>query len=91
MATIGIRELRTALASYVKRAHTGERLVITVDGVPVAQLGALSGDYTGISVADLIARGALVAPRRRGDFVLDGPLLLTTGTRVDRALAQVRL
>jgi hypothetical protein len=33
----------------------------------------------------------LVAPRRRGDFVLDEPLLLTTGTRVDRALAQVRL
>lgn len=91
MASIGIRELRIALATYVKRAQTGERLIITIDGSPVAQLGALSGDYTGISIADLVARGALISPRRRGDFVLDEPLLLAAGTRVDRALAQVRL
>lgn len=91
MAAIGIRELRSALSGYVKRAQVGERLVITVDGVPVAQLGALTGDYTGVSMADLIARGAVVAPRRRGDLVLDDPLLLSAGTRVDRALAQVRL
>ncbi|MEY3806369.1 MAG: hypothetical protein RIR69_1181 [Actinomycetota bacterium] len=91
MATIGIRELRSALSGYVKRAQVGERLVITVDGVPVAQLGALTGDFTGVSMADLIARGAVLAPRRRGDLVLDDPLLLSAGTRVDRALAQVRL
>lgn len=91
MTTIGIRELRAALSGCVRRAQVGERLIITVDGVPVAQLGALSGDHTGVSMADLIARGAVIAPRRRGDFVLDDPLLLAAGTRVDRALAQVRL
>lgn len=91
MATVGIRELRGALASFVRRATVGERVVITVDGVPVAQLSRLTGDYDGVSIDDLVARGAVLAPRRRGDLHLDDPLLLPAGTRVDRALAQVRL
>ena len=91
MASIGIRELRSGLAAFVKRAAVGERVVITVDGVPIAQLSALTGDFAGVHMADLIARGAVIAPRRRGDFVLDDPLILPTGTRIDRALAQVRL
>lgn len=91
MATVGIRELRGALAAFVRRATIGERVVITIDGVPVAQLSRLTGDYDGVSIDDLIARGAVMAPRRRTDLVLDDPLILPAGTRVDRALAQVRL
>ena len=48
------------------------------------------GDLSGVSLADLVARGTVVAPRRRGDWVPDDPLLLTSGARVDRALGQVR-
>ena len=42
------------------------------------------------SLADLIARGAVAPPRRRGDWIPDDPLLLSSGARVDRALNQVR-
>jgi hypothetical protein len=74
----------------VKRAQTGERVVVTIDGQPVAQLGNLSGEYTGITMDDLVARGAVHAPRRRGDFHLDDAVILPAGTRIDRAMAQVR-
>ena len=41
MDRLGIRELRNQTASAVRRAGGGERIVITVDGRPVAQLGPL--------------------------------------------------
>lgn len=90
MASVGIRELRNGLAAYVKRAQSGERVVVTVDGQPAAQLANLSGDFTGITMDDLVARGAVLAPRRRGEFHLDEAVILPAGTRIDRALAQVR-
>lgn len=61
-ASVGIRELRNQVAAVVRRASDGERIVITVDGVPTAQLGPLSP--TGQpSLADLIAAGLVIAPR----------------------------
>ena len=38
---VGIRELRNQVAAVVRRAAAGERVVVTVDGRPVAQLGPL--------------------------------------------------
>src|SRR4029453_1468454 len=43
MERVGIRELRNNVAAVVRRAAGGERVVVTVDGVPVAQLGPLEG------------------------------------------------
>lgn len=90
MATVGIREFRSALATFMRRANMGERVVITIDGSPVAQLSSMGSDYSGITVADLVARGVLLPPRRRGDFVPPEPLTLNSGARIDRALSQVR-
>ena len=90
MAHIGMREFRSALATYVRRAQMGERVVITVDGSPVAQLSNMGSDYSGITIADLVARGAVTAPRRTGDWVPSDPLVLYSGARIDKALSQVR-
>lgn len=90
MAHVGIRELRAALATYIRRAQAGERVVITADGAPVAELSSVGADFSGVTMTDLIARGAVLAPRRRGDFLPGDPILLTSGSRVDRALGQVR-
>src|SRR5213592_4960645 len=38
---VGIRELRNDVAAVVRRAAAGERITVTVDGRPVAQLGPL--------------------------------------------------
>ena len=90
MTYVGVRELRSALATFLKRAHSGERIVVTVDGRAVAQLAPVSPDVTGASIGDLVARGAVVAPRRRGDFVPAEPLALLSGARIDRALREIR-
>ena len=91
MAVIGMREFRSALATYIRRAQMGERVVVTVDGAPVAQLSNMGYDYAGITIADLVARGTILPPRRRGDWVPSEPLTLYTGARVDRALHQIRI
>ena len=39
MSTIPRRELRNDISAILRRAERGERLTITVDGRPVAELG----------------------------------------------------
>ena len=60
---IGVRELRNQVAAVLRRAEAGERIVVTVDGRPVAQLGPLSPD-TSPTLDDLIAAGLARPPRR---------------------------
>lgn len=90
MARVGIREFRAQLAVFLRRAQAGERVVLTLDGRPVASLGPVASDLMGVSLGDLAARGAVLAPRRRGDFVPPAPVALRSGTRVDRTVAEVR-
>ena len=41
----------------------GERIVITIDGVPAAQLGPLNDGTVTASVEDLVSAGLLRAPQ----------------------------
>lgn len=59
---IGIRKLRNETTRAVRRAMAGERLVITIDGVPAAQIGPLNDGLGAASVEDLIGAGLLQAP-----------------------------
>ena len=90
VASIGIRELRSALAAMVRRAETGERLVVTVDGRPVAQLGPVDATLSAVSMDDLVGRGQVIAPRRRSTYVAPEPVFLRTGARIDQALREIR-
>ena len=88
---LGIRELRGALTAMVRRAGAGERLVITIGGRPVAQLGPVEPDRAQVTIDDLVARG-LVEPARRGDRPIEPDVRVDawTGGRLDRALREVR-
>ena len=44
METIGIRELKTHLSTYVDRARSGELIIVTDRGREVAELGPLSSE-----------------------------------------------
>lgn len=85
---VGIRELRSDLANAVRRAGSGESIVVTVGGRPVARLGPLDAGG-GPSFDELIAAGALVPPRHRRrpePEVVDVPIDATS----ERALRDVR-
>jgi len=90
MADLGIRQLRQTLAATVRRAKTGERLIITIDGEAVAQLGPIDAPTHEVTVAELIARGLVIAPRRRVEYVSREPIVLYAGVRIDRAVQEIR-
>jgi prevent-host-death family protein len=83
---VGIRELRNQVATVVRRAEAGERIVVTVDGRPVAQLGPLE-PLAGPTLDDLVSAG-LARPPRRADRPsppdpIDPPVDARSGTVID--------
>ena len=83
MEHIGARELRANLAAAVRQAGAGERVVITLDGRPVAQLGPLEPSGAP-SLAELAAAGLVEPPagadRPRAPDALDAAV----DVRLDR-------
>lgn len=92
MDSIGVRELRNQVAAVVRRAASGERITVTVDGVPTAQLGPL--EPTGQpELADLVAAGLVDPPRRDHPAPTDAepvPIELAVDVDVDRVLDELR-
>lgn len=58
---VGIRELKNSLSSYVRRARTGELIVITDRGEPVARL--VPPDLPE-GLVQMIRQGRLIPARR---------------------------
>lgn len=87
---IGIRTLRNQVAAVVRRASSGERMVITVDGKPAAQIGPLSPDTRGVTLWDLAGAGLVEPPRRFDRPEEPDPLPVAADLRVDRLMDQVR-
>lgn len=87
---IGVRELRNNISGVLRRAEAGERVVVTVDGRPVAQLGPITPDAAGVTLWDLAAAG-LVEPPRRHDRPTDpDPLAVPADLDADRLLEATR-
>lgn len=89
MELIGTRELRANLAAALRQAGAGERVVITVDGRPVAQLGPLepAGEPT---LHELAASGLVDPPRRADRPPAPAALDAAVDVRLDRVLTEVR-
>ncbi len=88
---LGIREVRSNLAALVRQAEAGQRIVVSVAGRPVAQLGPIEGPATvAATLDDLAAAGLLTAARRRDRPPADLLVPLPVGTRLDRLLGEVR-
>lgn len=90
MEVVGIRQLRNQVAAVVRRAASGERVVVSVDGKPTAQLGPLEPDRGGVSLWDLAGAGLIEPPRRPDQPAPPPPLPVPADTRVDRLLDAVR-
>jgi prevent-host-death family protein len=86
---VGIRELRNNVAAVVRRASQGERVVVTVDGVPVAQLGPLEA-APGVTLDDLVAAGLVDPPGQRGRRAAPEPEDAPVDVRPDGVLDELR-
>jgi prevent-host-death family protein len=86
---VGARELRANLAAALRQAAAGERLVVTVDGRPVAQLGPLE-PTGGPTLADLAASGLIEPPRRPDRPAPPDALDTAVDVRLDRIVDEVR-
>jgi antitoxin (DNA-binding transcriptional repressor) of toxin-antitoxin stability system len=82
--------MRAHAAAVVRRAGAGQRVVITIGGHAVAQLGPLESSPGEVTIEDLAARGLLVAARRSDRPLPSEHIDLRTGTRLDRILREVR-
>lgn len=91
MERIAVRELRNQASRVVRRARAGERLIITVDGVPAAEIGPVSAAWrAAASVDELIATGAVVAPRQRTAPRRPKPVPAPSGRSSSDVLAELR-
>lgn len=86
---VGVRELRNQVAAVVRRAGSGDRVVITVDGVPVAQLGPLE-PAARPTLHDLVAAGLVEPPGRRDRPPAPEPAMVAVDIRPDRILDEIR-
>ncbi|MEI2705675.1 MAG: type II toxin-antitoxin system prevent-host-death family antitoxin [Ilumatobacteraceae bacterium] len=87
---VAARHLRSELASFVRRAAAGERVVITVAGRPTALLGPVEAAPTEVDLATLVASGAVIPPRRTDGRVAGGTVPVWSNVRFDRLLGEVR-
>ena len=84
-----MRELRNNVAAVLRRAAAGERIVVTVDGVPAAQLGPIE-PVGPPSLEDLVATGLVQAPQRPQGPAEPSPIDLAVDVRIDDVLAELR-
>ncbi len=87
--TVGVRELRNQVAAVIRRAANGDRMVITVDGKPVAQLTPLV-PVAPVSLEDLVAAGLVDQPGRSTKPEPPEPAVLPVDARAEWALQEVR-
>lgn len=89
MQRIGVRELRNHVASVVRRAAGGERMIVTVDGQPVAQLGPLE-PFGAATLDDLAAAGLVRLPGRPDHPSAPEPFGVPVDVRLPSVIAELR-
>ncbi len=90
VATVGARELKTRLGTYLRRVRGGQRILVTDRGVPVAELrGLRAGEETLEGRLErLEAEGLVSRPTRRALASLRG--VKSSGASAARAVVEDR-
>lgn len=85
-----MRELRNNVAAVLRRAASGERIIVTVDGTPAAQLGPIE-PVSAPTLEDLVATGLVTPPQRPDVAPRDpSPIDAAVDIRIDDVLAELR-
>jgi prevent-host-death family protein len=83
---VGIRERRASLSRYVERVKTGEEIVVTEHGKPVARLVPMNGERK----IDRLIREGVVRPARSRTGQLPAPIELEDGATVSDIVIEQR-
>jgi len=86
---VGIRQLRNQVAAVVRRASAGERIVVTLDGAPVAQLGPLEPPGRP-GLEDLFAAGLAMPPALDTPAGTPPPSAVPVDVRAAQLVEEVR-
>lgn len=87
---LGVRELRSDLATHLRRAGSGDRVIVTVDGRPTAQLAPIEPPSQP-QLDDLAAVGLVRQPNRPDHPSAPDDLpLLPVDLSIDQVLAELR-
>lgn len=93
---LGVRDLRSSLTRWLRRAERGERIVVTINGTSVAQIGPIEKAGPR-SLDELAAVGLIIAPldssvAPTSALGLSDDLVASTPAdlRVDRLLDRIR-
>jgi prevent-host-death family protein len=85
--TVGVRELRQNLSTYLRQVERGRRLIVTERNRPVAELVPLGREHPGLR--RLVAEGRVVPPARAESLDFS-PVPLRGDRPATRALEAVR-
>ena len=85
--TVGSRELKNRLGTYLSQVREGTRIIVTDRGRPVAELRAFRPDATGeeSGLLELAARG-LVTPRSREELAHRSKRVRVAGKPVSQTI-----
>jgi prevent-host-death family protein len=86
---VGIRELRNQVAAVVRRAASGDQVVVTVDGRPVARLVPLEPQGRA-ALDDLVAAGLVEPPGRSDRPPPPAPAMVPIDLDIGAVLDEVR-
>lgn len=86
--TVGVRELRSHLSAYLRRARDGEDVIVTERGRPIARLTAVGWDAR----REQLIREGLITPARLPKEPIDAESLprLRSGTLSEIVIEQRR-
>jgi prevent-host-death family protein len=90
MDKVGIRELRNDASAIVRRARSGGRIVVTVDGLPVAQIGPLDQLGAERTLDALVAAGQVLQPRSKQPVQPAAPIHVAGGRTTTEILREQR-
>ena len=86
---VGVRELRNQVAAVVRRAASGDEVVVTVDGRPVARLVPLEPQGRA-TLDDLVAGGFVEPPGRSDRPSPPPPAMIPVDLDIDAVLDEIR-
>jgi prevent-host-death family protein len=91
-STVGSRELKTRLGTYLERVRRGETILVTDRGEPVAELRPVEAtdDPVEAALRRMAADGLVTRPTRRGGLTKFTPIALPGGVSASDLISRDR-